>query len=113
MDSEETRVEERWDSDNETVKSTMPKATVAGESESLNKSLEEQRTISPIALDDIDEGLGLGYEDFGGSPKTGEKQKKPIYKKKEKVDKVVKPMQKKAKDIENLIAGKKVPAVSS
>ena len=32
MDSEETRVEERWDSDNETVKSTTPKATVAGES---------------------------------------------------------------------------------
>src|ERR1043165_2263484 len=110
MDSEETRVEERWDSDNETVKSTMPKATVAGESESLNKSLEEQRLKSPIAFNDIDEGLGLGSEDFGGSPKTGEKQKKPIYKKKEKV---VKPMEKRAIDIENLIAGKKVPAASS
>ena len=61
---EKTQEDERWDSDSETVKSTTPKATVAGESESLNKSVEEQRTKSPVALDETDEGLGLGSEDF-------------------------------------------------
>src|ERR1043165_3059407 len=110
VDFEETQEDERRDSENETVKSTTPKATVAGESESLNKSVEEQRTKSPIALDETDEGLGLGSEDFVGSPKSGEKQKRPQYKKKEKV---LKPMEKRARDIEVLVAGKKLPPASS
>ena len=50
---------------------------MAGESASLNRSVEEQRMKSPIHLDEEDEGLGLGSEDFPGLPKQGEKQKKP------------------------------------
>src|ERR1043165_8210218 len=75
VDSEETQEDERWDSETETIKTTTPKATVAGESASLNRSVEEQQMTGPIHLDEEDEGLGLGAEDFPGSPEQGEKQK--------------------------------------
>src|ERR1043165_14553 len=60
VDSEETEVDEQWDSDAENVRATKRKATMVGESESLNKSIEEAERRTKSLNDDV---LGIDMDD--------------------------------------------------
>src|ERR1044071_7043589 len=97
IDSEETQEDERWNSEAETVETTLPKATEPGAS----ADAEVQGDKSPIQ-DEVIEVI-LNMDDIeAGSPVQAKKKKKQE-----------KPSLKRKKELEMLMAGKNLPPATS
>src|ERR1043165_2301354 len=105
VDSEETEVDEQWDSDAENVRATKRKATMVGESESLNKSIEEAEKRKKSVIVE-DESLGVDLEELN----VGETVVVNLPKAKHKtMSKKTSTKQLREKELAQLLKGKRVP----